>query len=203
MALFPGAPNLLRNYPRAFGLTLLGNVVNAAWNFLFPGPQWGVFIEGTATPAVTVSSVLAVDAAGDSRTSDYPLQTGSFTTYNKVRTPNVFRITITRDGFESDRQELLQWLVDNLDQPTVYDVVCPEFRWPSVTLVSYRITRTAQSGAGMILAECIFQQIRQLPVVYSNSTIASPENQSSTPTARVNAVPDADPITPGGPIAWQ
>jgi hypothetical protein len=64
MASIPGVPNLLRNTPRAIVITLIGNAINSLWNFLFPGPQWGVFLPGSADPAVAVSSVVELGRLG-------------------------------------------------------------------------------------------------------------------------------------------
>ena len=201
MASIPGVPNLLRNAPRAIGITLLGNIATAAWNFLFPGPQWGVFLPGTADPAIAVSSVSELDVSADARASDYPIQTGSFTNYNKVRLPNAVLVRLTRDGLEAGRSEFLDWLDFNATETTLFDIVCPETRWPSMTLVSFRIGRSARAGATMITADCVFQQVRELPVQYSSSNIESPENKPTTPTARVN-ITLLPPESAGGPVSW-
>jgi len=200
----PGAPNLLKNAPRAIGITLLGNLATNLWDYLFPGPTWGVFNVGTSDPSIEVSSVLELDIAAEARASDYFIQTGSFTSYNKVRMPDVIPIRLVKDGNETSRAQLLKWLDDNLSKTTLFDILSPEWRHPNLTLVGYRIGRTARSGAAMITADCLFQQIREKDVKFSSSTIASPGNQPATPTARVNPVPATPaPNSPGGIITWQ
>jgi len=198
----PGVPNLLKNAPRAIGITLLGNLATKLWDYLFPGPTWGVFVVGTSDPAIEVSSVLELDVAAEARASDYFIQTGSFTSYNKVRMPDVIPIRLVKDGNETSRAQLLAWLDDNLSKPSLFDILSPEWRHPNLTLVGYRIGRTARAGAAMITADCLFQQIREKAVVFSSSTIASPENQPATPTARVNPMP-ISPSSAGGSVAWQ
>ncbi len=202
MASIPGVPNLLRNAPRAIGLTILGNVVNAVWNFLFPGPQWGIFLPGSADRAVEVSSVVGLEMAGSARASDYPIQSGSFINYNKVALPDIFGVRITNDKGEQDKAFFMSWLETNKNEPTLFDIVCPERRWANSTLTDYRINRTAGSGAAMLVVDCIFQQIRELPATYSRQNIASPENEPSTPTARVNPQP-VEPNSAGGAVSWQ
>lgn len=202
MASIPGVPNLLNKPATAIPLTLLGNAINALWNFLFPGPQWGIFTTGTDQPAVTVDSVVSLDISADAAVSDYPIQTGSFTTYNKVRQPDVFRVELARDDSVQARAEFIAWLDANTTATSTFDVVVPERVWPNATLVSYRIGRRATSGAARILADCIFQQIRELPATYSSSEVTEPENQEPTPTARVNPV-EGEPNSAGGEVAWQ
>jgi len=199
----PGVPNLLRNAPKAIGITLLGNLASAVWNFLFPGPTWGVFKVGTADPAIVVSSVVEQDISAESRASDYIIQSGSFTNYNKVQTPNIITIRMTRDGNEASRQEFLQWLDTNIAATSLFDVLSPEFRYPNVTLVGYRMSRSARSGAAMIVADCLFQAIRERPGIFSSTIIADPGNQPSTPTVRVYPAPPDKPLDVGGPIIWQ
>lgn len=203
MALIPGIPNLLKPSGKAIGLSLLGNVVNSLWNLLFPGPTWGVFNVGTSDIAIEVSSVGGLDIAGEARVSDYPIQTGSFTSYNKVVLPNIVTIQLTKDGGEDSRQALLAWLEDNKGRTTLFDILSPEWRYSNMTLVGYRLSRSARSGAAMVIADCMFQQVRENPPVYSSSTIADPENQSSTPTARAYPAPPDKPLEVGGPISWQ
>lgn len=199
----PGIPSLLKNAPKAIGITLLGNLANKVWNFLFPGPTWGVFKVGTNDIAIEVSSVGELDAAAEALVSDYPIQTGSFTTYNKVRRPDIITIRLTKDGGDDNRLQLLNWLNQNMTDTSLYDILSPEWRYPSMTLIGYRLSRSARSGAAMIIADCLFQQVRENPPVYSSSTIADPENQSETPTARVYPAPPDKPIEVGGPTVWQ
>jgi hypothetical protein len=201
MASIPGVPNLLRNTARAIVITLIGNAVGGLWKFLFPGPQWGVFLPGSADPAVAVSSVVELGASGRSAVSDYPLQSGSFTSYNKVQTPDLYGIRLTSDGEEQSRAIFMSWLETNKNQTTLFDIVCPERRWPNATLTDYRIIRTSTSGASMITVDCVFQQIRDLPATYSRRNIAEPENQPSSPTARVN-VSLLAPESAGGLVSW-
>lgn len=201
MASIPGVPNLLKNAPKAIGLTLLGNLANKLWNYLFPGPTWGVFKVGTTDPAIEVSSVLEIDIAAESRSSSFIIQSGSFTNYNKVQMPNITTIRMTKDGGETDRLQLLYWLDQHVAETSLFDVLTPEWRYHNMTLVGYRLSRSARSGAAMIVADCLFEEIRQKPAVYSSSVIADPEDQPTTPTARVN-LQAGEPTSAGGDVAW-
>jgi len=196
-----GIPNLLNPLPRNVTLTVLGNAVTGLFNFLFPGPQWGVFKPGVAEPAVVVDSVVAIDIAADASASTYPIQTGSFTNYNKVRNPDAFRVELSRDANEQGRAEFLAWLEANASDTTLFDIVVPEKAWPNSTLIAYRVSRRASMGAARIVADCVFQQVRELPAQYSSSEVPDPNNQSPAPTARVNAVA-GEPNSAGGVVDW-
>lgn len=198
-----GVPSLLKNAPKAIGITLLGNLVSGLWNYLFPGATWGIFVVGTTDAAVEVSSVYGIDISGEARNSNYIIQSGSFTNYNKVQMPNVTAVRITKDGGEAERSQLLKWLDQNVKDTALFDVLTPEFRYSSMTLAGYRMGRSAQTGAAMIIVDCLFEEIRIKPAVYSSNTIEKPEDQPTTPTARVFAAPPDKPIEVGGPIAWR
>ena len=197
-----GIPKLLRNLKKAVQITLLGNSINNLWNYLFPASQWGVFLPGQAQQAIEVSSVVSLDVVSNARASDYPIQTGSFLSYNKVRLPDVFRVQITIDGNEQTRSAFLSWLETNMTATSLFDVVCPEKRWTNSTLVDYRIARSLSSGAAMLVVECVFQQIRELPATFKRLNITNPENQPSTPTARVSANTQV-PNSSGGVVLWR
>lgn len=199
----PGVPNLLKNAPKAIGITLLGNLVNQVWDFLFPAPTWGVFNVGTTDIAIAVSAIIEQDVSAEARVSDYIIQSGSFTSYNKVRNPDIITIRMTKDGGDVSRQELLAWLDKNTTDTSLFDILSPEWRYPNVTLVAYRLSRSARSGAAMIVADCLFQQVREKPVVFTSTTIPDPENQPETPAVRVYPAPPDKPITVGGPVSWQ
>lgn len=193
----PGVPNLLKNAPKAIGITLLGNLASKLMDYLFPGATWGIFKVGTSKPAVVVSNVAELDVSADARVSDYPIQDGSFTNYNKVRMPDVVSLRITKDGGEKERAVLLDWLNKNTSDTGLFDILTPERRYPSMTLAGYRIARSVRSGAAMIVADCLFQQVRQNPPVYSSSTVEKPEDKPAEPTVRVYAIPPDKPIQIG------
>lgn len=184
-----GIPNLLRNTPRAVGLTLLGNAVSRIVDFFFPTPNWGIFKPGTTQRAFEVSSVAELDIGAESNISDYPIENGTFTTYNKVVMPNIFAVRLTRDGSESQRAEFLKWLQITVGSLDLFDVLCPENTYSNATLKSYRVSRTSESGAAMIIADCVFQEVRQIPSIYSTTRVPQAQNQPTTPTTRVNPVP--------------
>lgn len=183
-----GIPNLLRNTPRAVITGIIGKSLDSLIDYLFPTPNWGVFVSGTTSKAFDVSSVVEQDIMTDSAISDYIIETGSFATYNKVQMPNVFSIRLTKDGSEFERGEFLDWLESSKNGLDVFDVLCPEKTYSSATLKAYRVSRSAQSGAARIIADCIFKEVREKPADYSSTRITNPENKPKTPTVRVGAV---------------
>lgn len=186
-----GVPNLLKGVARATVATLLSNTLGKLYDFFVVPPKWGIYLPGSSTKAIEVASVVAMDIAGSADVSDYQIEQGSFVSYNKVILPDVFQFRIAQDGQEASRTYFLDWLQRAKNGLDVFDVVCPEFVYPNATLIRYTIRRTAGSGAAMITADCVFQQVREKPAKYSSSQTEKPENKESTPVVQVNPVPSS------------
>lgn len=186
-----GVPNLLKGVARATVATLLSNTLGKLYDFFVVPPKWGIYLPGSSTKAIEVASVVAMDIAGSADVSDYPIEQGSFVSYNKVILPDVFQFRIAQDGQEASRTYFLDWLQRAKNGLDVFDVVCPEFVYPNATLIRYTIRRTAESGASMVTADCVFQQVREKPAKYSSSQTEKPENEESTPVVQVNPVPSS------------
>lgn len=173
---------------------MIGNAANLLFekvtDFLFGAPKWGIYVAGTQNVGVYVSSVVEMEMNLESMASDYILEDGSFTSYNKVLRPGMFSVILTQDGLESQKAELLQWCEDNVERTELYDVVCPEKTWLNATLIHARNRRSADSGASMVTVECLFQQIREKPAQYTNTKTADPENEQVGQTVRVNPIPE-------------
>lgn len=185
-----GIPTLLKKAPKAAAISLIGSAVGKLTDFLFGGPKWNIYKTGTSTLAVKVSSIVELDVAGESSASDYPIETGSFVSYNKVLSPNTFIVRVTQDGKESDRSTLVKWLELNVGTTDTFDIICPEHTWLNSTLVRYRTVRTAESGPSMLTVDCYFQQVRELPAKYSQSKVAAPGSKLTLPTVQVIPIPD-------------
>ena len=182
-----GIPNLLKS-PKAIGMSLIGAAVSKLTNFLFGESKWGVYKAGTTELAMDIRSVLELDISCQSQVSDYPIETASFVSYNKIRLPNEYTVRITNDGSKDDRAKLIKWLGDNTSDTSIFDIICPEGRLSSVTLSSFRITRNSDSGASMLAVDCYFRQVRFLPAKYSEKAVAAPANKPSPPTVSVNPI---------------
>lgn len=182
-----GIPKLLKS-PKAIGMSLIGAAVSKLTNFLFGESKWGVYKAGTTELAMDIRSVLELDISCQSQVSDYPIETASFVSYNKIRLPNEYTVRITNDGSKDDRAKLIKWLGDNTSDTSIFDIICPEGRLSSVTLSAFRITRNSDSGASMLTVDCYFRQVRFLPAKYSEKAVASPANKPSPPTVSVNPI---------------
>ena len=56
--------------------------------------QWGIF-DQSGDPVITADTIVEVGYRREYRISDFPVEEGSFASYNKVQTPYDVRVTCT------------------------------------------------------------------------------------------------------------
>lgn len=194
MAGVPGFPVLKSGQIPAPITSVLSSAIGSLWSELFPGESWGIFESGSETAKVKFDSIVEMGINGSSEVSSYPIESGSFTSYNKVRNPTSMMIRVTKEGDAADRVYITDWMEANVAITSQFDIVMPETRYNGYTLVEYRVIRSASSGVGMIIADLMVQQVREAVAIYSNSKIADPNNVPPTPTARVQTGESIEPV---------
>ena len=172
--------------------SVLGQIEAALWDILSLQPKWGIYSDGDV--AVEVDSVVDMGVSGTAHAADYRLMTGAFASYNKVVMPRGYKLTLAVGGGQIEREVFLEWLDDNCQSATVFDVVMPEKVYESVTLTEYNLRREASKGtATRVIAECLFIEIRDAPVTYykdgeEQADTQNAENPADTPTTPTSDV---------------
>lgn len=157
------------------------------WQLLTLQPIWGIYEAGSSTDlAIEVTSVQDVSISEESDVPDYRLQTGSFASYNKIVQPKEIKLTITKNGSDLERQAFVNWLQQNVNQPTVYDILTADAVFSNLTLRDYEYERTADNGMDLIVAQCSFLEVREAPEQYYDAQqgVASTQN-----TGDIDAIP--------------
>lgn len=153
---------------------------------------------------VYIDSVMQLGVNKGSELSNYRLETGSFTTFNKVEKPRQIKIRLIKGGREEERQLFLLWLEKRskgysterqrikkttptysfkLLQNNTFDIYMPEVNYTNMTLVDYTVSREVANGAYIIIADCTFQEVREISFQYKNSKTSNAKKSSDQPTA--------------------
>ena len=187
----PGVPAVFRGPIIAQVATLAAPIIGGFLDLF--APVWAI-LDGSGNPAIVPDTFLGIDYQNSRRIANYPMEAGSFSSYNKVNDP--FRGTIRmavggtladREGFLAD----LQRMADSLD---LYTLVTPEGSYPNVNLERFDYRRDDRSGANMIVASAHFVEIRQAaPMAYSSLVPQSLQTNPSTSTG----MPDPLASPPG------
>jgi hypothetical protein len=177
----PGVPPMVRVYQVLDAIVVLAADA-AQIAKAFAPPQWGIFsIFGT--PLLTGDSVIAVDYRREYRISDYPVEEGSFGSYNKVAEPYDVRVTIAVSGKGSilsnlatggalgaiitgvdsaaiNRMQFLNQLEAAAASLDLVEVHTPEYTYTSLNIVHHDYRREARNGVTLLTVDIWLRQVR-------------------------------------------
>lgn len=179
---------------------------------LFQPSKWGIFDASNANMFPN-AVVLAVDYRREYRVSDYPLENGAFTSYNKVQVPFDVRVTLGISGSTfltsavsgglfgqlvtgvdaaiSTRADALNTLESAAESLDLVSVVTPEYIFPSCNIVHHDYRRESRYGVTLIKIDIWLIEIRVTATQQftntqnpaSQATQAGGTGQPAVPTA--------------------
>jgi len=187
-----GVPPLLRAQLGVQNLTLLAaGVVNFAKRFA--GPQWGIF-DQSGRPVLQYDSVVGVEFKKDYRISDFPVEKGQFSSYNKVETPFDARIVFSVGGSDAERALFLSVCGQLANSLEIVSVVMPEITYPNANVTHYDFRRTARNGVSLLTVDVWVQEVRLTATsTFSQSATEDPSGASPTDLGTVQPY-EADTI---------
>lgn len=195
-----GVPQLVRRFldspPNSvtLGQGALQKQLAAAQQNVFP---WGVF-GPDGSQVLKPDSILNLDNRNEWKISDYPVQVGSFASYNKVIVPFEISLRFSKGGDLGQRAAFLKSIDDIAGDVNLYAIVTPERTYLDVNITRYEVTRRGAEGAYFLCeVDVFFRQILQVTPQYS--TTAADTSNAQNPAAQppvnqgtlqpVNAVP--------------
>lgn len=217
--MLPGVPPVFRNATNnniqpVPGAVSDGPGVSTAANVT---PQWGIYNSDGNQVLVPDSVVALDDFLHEFIVSDFPIEEGSFGSFNKVAKPFEGRFIFNKGGTQADRSEFLDILEAIVRDLELYTLVTPEIVYPNVNVQAYRYRRRADNGYQLISVEIRLVEIRvaaspqfsntqdptQNPVVNGGAIQAQVPNGAQTAQAQgdLAGAPGVGPVgsgTPGG-----
>lgn len=161
----PGVPTLASYLPSS--LTLL---VADAFDLLLGSNQGGWEILLNGAPAFDFESVAGLTYHKEWVIADYPIEDGSFLSYDKVEMPYICTLRITSGGTLQERQALIAAIEEAGSSLNLYDIVTPEKVYSNANPGKISYNRTAVSGVGMMIVEVPFHEVRQSqPAAFSQT----------------------------------
>jgi hypothetical protein len=216
----PGVPPVLRQVGSIENNIVLLAADAVAIVRMFAGPQWGIFTKAGA-PLIIGDSVIAVDFRKEYRILDFPIEQGSFASYNKVETPFDIRITFASSGQQTllasilsggalgslitgtdpvaaNRKAFLDTMAKATASLDLVDVHTPEASYTGCNITHYDYRREARKGATMILVDVWLQEVRVSAKAAAKNAGTDPINAVTPPavTAPKNLA-SADPVSGG------
>lgn len=185
----PGVPALARSNNAQFvaaALTIIGEILPLG---LF-GTKWGI-VDKNGSSVIVPDSFVDFEYREERKIPNYPIEQGSFQSYNKVALPFDCRVTVSCSGNgKMSKQAFLTAIQALLNSLDLVSVVTPNITYDNCNLVHVDYRREARQGATLILAQLWFQEVRiaQKPVVPT----AKPSGAKSTSFGQLS------PATPTG-----
>ncbi len=117
----PGVPPIGAGFVVNAVTLIAGDLISTILGLL--RPPWGLYKDGVQV--VIADNVVSFDFRRDWAISDYPIEQGSFETYNKVETPFGVRLRFSAGGDVVTRQQLIDSLNAAGESLDLLDAVTP------------------------------------------------------------------------------
>jgi len=146
-----------------------------------PSAPWGIYLGGI--PVVVADNVVAFNYKKQYAIADYPVERGSFESYDKVEIPYEAGFRFTAGGSDANRQAMLASIRAIQGDLNLYDIVTPEAVYLRANVQRHDYSQTAQNGVGLLQVDVFVQEVRELSGAPLTST------QNPTDAAQVNGGP--------------
>lgn len=207
----PGVPDLVRKSTSiATGNPLLTQVSGVLWQLLADTKKWGIYDKngksifdvsvnlsanslinkaltaaaqnyGPFAAAKGTLSTKSVEYAKETRVSDFPIERGSFATYNKAEMASTPVVTLNFSGTEYERTKFLSAIDSACKSTDLYSIITPEVEYYNYSIERYAYRRTAQTGCSMLTVDIFLKEVRQVAASFAATTNA--KNAQSKPVA--------------------
>ncbi len=162
-----GSTSLLGSALSAVGIS--GGLVDKALNYVGAGGA--------------VKSFYSLSFNQPTRVSDFPVEKGSFASYNKVEQPSAPVVTFSFTGTVKERKDFLDALRKATKSLDLYSVVTPEATYIGYNIESMDYERYPDNGAGLIVVRLMLKEIREVSSQYTQASAAAPITSPKLPSA--------------------
>lgn len=142
------------------------------------GEIWTILDENNL-PVLEFTSFISLDVDNTSKITNYSVEKGSFTTYNKVVTPNELTVTLAMQGDALKLQNAIDILNTLCNEPQIVNIVSPYAYYAEYSLESFDYSFNQTDGVSILITPLNFKEIRQVQAAYTNS-IRFTKNQSAS-----------------------
>lgn len=129
-----------------------------------PTPIYAVVASDTFIPLTIPSSWLEFGVRFESAVSDYPVETGAFAVYNKVRRPVGVNVTMTKTGSDLARTAWLAAIQQmEAEAPTqLYTLLSPQGAFLDYTLTGMSYETRPDRGSNILYLTLQFTEVPQI-----------------------------------------
>lgn len=143
--------------------------------------RWGVYAKN-GKPVAEFTSFISFEYSAESRTATQPVEEGGFFSANKWQTGYEVRVTLAKEGGDSERAAILEALETARQSTDLFDVVTPEKTYLDASIDQISRSAKREGGGYLLIVELVLKEIRQVETAYTNVDL---------PPAKVKKADDA------------
>lgn len=128
---------------------------------------------------VQFTSVISVDVLNEGQALSYPIEEGSFMSYNKVQSPLDIQVTLAKMGLPFEFADILKTLDKYQAEALKLMVVTPSAFFDSMTLESYAHRHDQRRNSNMLTVDLHLIEVKEVQSQTTNVEVSSPKNQTS------------------------
>ena len=194
--LIPGIPQLPAGSATPVIAAIASEAISSSlWQAAQSPPAWGVF-DSSGNQVLFPDSVLEFTNRQEYEVSNYPVQAGSFASYNKVIRPFEIVMRFSKAGEVTDRSDFLDDITNLVASIDLFTVVTPEVVYQNVNANRREVVRRGAKGAYFLTeVDVYFVQIIEVQAQYTTTAVQLPnaQNASAQPTSNVGTVQPQNP----------
>lgn len=141
-------------------------------------PQWGIYLNGD--PVLSYDNQMFFSYTQDWKISTYPVEEGSFQSYDKVQLPSEIRCRFSAGGSAINRQEMLASIDAVMSDTNLYDVVTPENVYLNYNFSHRDYDRDAEKAGMVVIDIWLIEIIQTATEQYQDTASPSVAGQQSS-----------------------
>jgi len=200
---FPDVPNLpgVPAIPRSPSFpTLAPTQTTSVTNPLPPLlTQWGFVLDSGEVPIVP-DSFVDFEYREERKIPNYPVEGGSFASYNKVALPFDVKVTVSCNGKgQMTKEDFLNAIENLISSLTLVNVITPNATYNNCNLIHYDYRRESKQGVSLLIVALSFQEVKiaqsSIPTTTEPSG-AYVQNNGQTSSVDLDATQEAQIVSP-------
>lgn len=130
--------------------------------------------------AVDFTSFISLETRVMGQVTSYPVENGAFATYNKVQDPSLHRVTLAKQGSNTEFAAIIAKLDEYKVAAKKLHIATPSTLYAPATLESYNFKHTQESGAGLLIVELELVEVCEVETSVTTTVITKPKNPTSS-----------------------
>ena len=133
---------------------------------------------------LSVQSTSSISYIKETRISDFPIEQGSFASFNKAELPANPSVILAVGSNELVRAAFLKEIDAACKSTGLYNILTPEITYMNYSIEKYNYRRESMRGCTLLLVELYLKEIRQVSAQFSNNNngqIQNPKDAGASP----------------------